>query len=249
MSKHALSISTAVHDQQRRPGTLSISWGMPERGVPAQALSAYHQVFTAAAALGTTICVASGDHGSVDQADGAGNLTVNVDHPACDPLVLACGGTQIDENVDVVWNGGSTLDQGGWAGGGGVSERFALPDYQRMAGVPASIVTAQPGRGVPDIAMSAVNYFTRCDTYEGPSGGTSAVAPLMAALVARFNQAKGKPVGFLNPFLYAHARTFRDVISGTNALSGGPGGYAAGPGWDTASGLGAPDGTALLNLL
>jgi hypothetical protein len=68
----------------------------------------------------------------------------------------------------------------------------------------SSADNGKPGRGVPDIAMSATNYFTRVDTSEGASGGTSAVAPLMAALVARLNQAKKKKVGFLNPFLYSH---------------------------------------------
>jgi kumamolisin len=97
--------------------------------------------------------------------------------------------------------------------------------------------------------MSATDYFTRVDSYEGPSGGTSAVAPLMAALVAKLNQAKGKNVGYLNPFLYAHPGAFTDVTSGTNALNGGPNGYAAKAGWDAATGLGTPDGDALLALL
>ena len=64
--------------------------------------------------------------------------------------------------------------------------------------------------------MSATNYFIRVDTSEGPSGGTSAVAPLMAALVARLNQAKKKNVGFLNPFLYLNVAkgVVRDVTCG-----------------------------------
>ena len=62
----------------------------------------------------------------------------------------------------------------GWAGGGGVSELIALPDYQKHCGVPRSIDDGKVGRGVPDIAMSATNYFTRVDGFEGASGGTSA---------------------------------------------------------------------------
>ena len=72
--------------------------------------------------------------------------------------------------------------------------------------LPGSLVNGKQGRGVPDIAMSAINYFTRIDSLEGPGGGTSAVAPLMAALIAKLNQAKGKNVGFLNPFLYENAQ-------------------------------------------
>src|SRR5439155_7658482 len=95
-----------------------------------------------------------------------------------------------------------------------------LPSYQKAANVPVSIASGEPGRGVPDIAMSATNYFTRVQGSEGTSGGTSAVAPLMASLVALLNQAKHKNVGFLNPFLYAHGKAVvKDVTSGNNAVS------------------------------
>jgi kumamolisin len=99
--------------------------------------------------------------------------------------------------------------------------------------------------------MSATNYFTRVDRQEGASGGTSAVAPLMAALVALLNQAKQKNVGFLNPFLYSNVAkgVVHDITSGTNAITNTVKGYNAGPGWDPCSGLGTPDGTAILNNL
>jgi kumamolisin len=88
------------------------------------------------------------------------------------------------------------------------------------------------------------------DTSEGTSGGTSAVAPLMAALVTRLNQAK-KNVGLLNPFLYANATkgVVHDVASGTNAIDQTIAGYQAGPGWDACTGLGTPDGMAILDNL
>jgi kumamolisin len=127
---------------------------------------------------------------------------------------------------------------------------FAVPSYQASAGVPVSIDSGKPGRGVPDIAMSATNYFTRVDSDEGASGGTSAVAPLMSALVALLNQAKKKNVGFLNPFLYTNAaKVVHDVTSGTNAITKTVKGYNAGKGWDACTGLGTPDGTAILNAL
>jgi kumamolisin len=96
--------------------------------------------------------------------------------------------------------------------------------------------------------MSAVNYFVRVDSAEGASGGTSAVAPLMAALVARLNQAKRKNVGFLNPFLYENAAkgVVQDVAHGTNAIKKTIGGYEAAKGWDPCTGLGTPDGIAIL---
>jgi kumamolisin len=251
------AISAAIHDSQRKPGVISISWGSPESAGDLQGLKAYHELFVTAAALGITVCVASGDHGSADMEAGQWDGQIHVDHPAVDELVLACGGTQINnQGQDIVWNDGTPFDTnvqggGGWVGGGGISQLVALPDYQKNAKVPVSIVNGQAGRGVPDVAMSATNYFTRVDGLEGPSGGTSAVAPLMAALIALLNQAKQKNVGFLNQFLYANVAkgVVQDVQSGTNAIKDTVKGYNAGPGWDACTGLGTPDGTAILNNL
>src|SRR3984957_20166119 len=250
------AISAAVHDSQRKPSVLSISWGGPEVSTDQQGVNAYHELFAAAGALGITVCVASGDHGTADLDAGDWDKKIHVEHPACDDLVLGCGGTQIVSEKDVVWNDGTPFDVqvaggGGWASGGGISTIFAVPTYQADAKLPVSIDTGKSGRGVPDIAMSATNYFTRVDTSEGASGGTSAVAPLMAALVARLSQAKKKNVGFLNPFLYSHVSegVVHDVTSGTNAIVHTIKGYQAGPGWDACTGLGTPNGTAILNKL
>jgi len=234
---------------------MSISWGGPEDTTDQQGVNEFHQVFVAAAALGITICVASGDHGTADTDSQHWDHKIHVDHPSVDDMVLSCGGTQVDAGVDVVWNDGTPFDPntpggGGWASGGGISEIFAVPTYQAGAGLPASLASGKAGRGVPDIAMSATNYFIRVDTFEGASGGTSAVAPLMAALVALLNQAKKNRVGFLNPFLYANAGTvMHDVTSGTNAIANTVKGYDAGVGWDACTGLGTPDGTAILSKL
>jgi len=250
------ALSAAIHDSQRKPGVISISWGASEQTTDQQGIDAYHQLFAAAAVLGITVCAASGDHGTANMDASEWDGKIHVNHPACDDMVLGCGGTQIDGGVDVVWNDGTPFDTnvaggGGWASGGGISEVFPVPSYQTGANLPVSIDDGKPGRGVPDIAMSATNYFTRVDKSEGASGGTSAVAPLMAALVARLNQAKQKNVGFLNPFLYANASkgVTHDVTSGTNAIFNTVKGYTAGPGWDACTGLGTPDGGAILNLL
>ncbi len=251
------AISAAIHDSERNPDVISISWGGPESTSDQQGVTAFHELFVAAAAAGVTVCVASGDHGTADSDAQDWDQKIHVDHPAVDDLVLACGGTQINsQGQDVVWNDGTAFDVnvpggGGWASGGGVSEVIALPSYQAKANVPVSIDSGKPGRGVPDIAMSATNYFSRVDSSEGASGGTSAVAPLMSALVVLLNQAKGKNVGFLNPFLYANATKgiFHDVTVGTNAITNTVKGYNAGPGWDACTGWGTPDGTAILNKL
>ena len=242
------TVSAAVHDAERNPSVISISWGGPED--PSE-IQSFRDIFLAAAAIGVTVCAASGDHGTADLDGGSWDGKIHVDHPAVDPYVLGCGGTQIENGVDVVWNDGTPFSDapggGGWASGGGVSEFVPVPAYQANAEVPVSLVTQKPGRGVPDIAMSATDYFTRTDGAEGQSGGTSAVAPLMAALVARLNQAKAKSVGFLNPFLYANAgKVMKRVTKGNNAIQGSTQGYPAGMG---STGLGTPDGKAILDNL
>lgn len=249
-------ISAAVHDRERKPGVISISWGSPESTTDQQGIAAFHEVFVAAAALGITVCAASGDHGTADEDAADWDGKIHVDHPAVDDFVIGCGGTQIDSNGnDVVWNDGTAFDTnvaggGGWAGGGGISQVFPVPNYQQNARLPVSIVSRAAGRGVPDIAMSATNYFTRVDGEEGAAGGTSAVAPLMSALIVRLNQAMQKNVGFLNPWLYANAGVVaHDVTQGTNALANTVQGYSAGTGWDACSGLGTPIGTAILGKL
>jgi kumamolisin len=252
------AISAAIHDTERNPTVISISWGGPESTSDQQGIQMFHDLFTQAAAAGITVCAATGDHGTADLDAQHWDGQIHVDHPAVDDMVLACGGTQIDDNgQDVVWNDGTPFDAnvqggGGWASGGGVSQVFAVPSYQANVSIPAAIVAnGKPGRGIPDVAMSATNYFTRVDSMEAPSGGTSAVAPLMSALVALLNQAKGKNVGFLNPFLYANVANgvVHAVTSGTNAISNTTDGYTAGAGWNACTGLGTPDGTAILNNL
>jgi kumamolisin len=249
------AINAAVHDTERNPSVISISWGGPEDPGEQQAMTAFHEVFVEAASLGLTICVAAGDHGTADLDGLHWDGKIHVDHPSVDDMVLSCGGTQIENGADVAWNDGTAFQNvpggGGWAGGGGISETVDVPAYQAKVKIPVSIVNKKKGRGVPDIAMSATNYFTRVQGQEGPSGGTSAVAPLMASLVALLNQAKKKNVGFLNPFLYANVSkgVVKDVIKGTNAIKDTVKGYTPRSGWDACTGLGTPDGTKILNNL
>ncbi len=240
------AITTAVHDNLRKPSVVSISWGGPESTWTAQSLTAYDQAFQDAGLLGVTVCCASGDDGSTDNVtDG----TAHVDFPASSPHVLACGGTRMESSggkisLEVVWNHGA----GNGASGGGVSDHFPLPAYQAGAKVPVSVNPAHfKGRGVPDIAGDAdpaTGYQIHVDGKDAVFGGTSAVAPLWAALIALINQQLGKPVGFLNTTLYAKgAGGLRDITAGTN------GAYQAGPGWDACTGLGSPNGQALLTAL
>ncbi len=243
------AVSQAAHASPA-PASMSISWGQSESQWTAQARHAFDQALADACALGVTVTVAAGDDGSTDrQTDGASH----VDFPAASPHALACGGTRLNANgstgavtSEVVWNNGA----GNGATGGGVSTAFALPSWQQNVGVPA--VGGGTGRGVPDVAAVAdpqTGYRVRVDGQDTVIGGTSAVAPLWAALVARLCQATGKRFGQLQPALYAHAAAgttppgFRDVTQGNN------GAYQAGPGWDACTGLGVPEGSALLAAL
>jgi len=201
-------------------------------------------VCQSAAALGITITVAAGDDGSTD--GGTGN---NVDFPASSPHVLACGGTKLEASgatisSEVVWN---ELANKEGATGGGVSTVFALPTWQANAHVPAS-TTSTGGRGVPDVsgdADPATGYTIRVDGQTTVIGGTSAVAPLWAGLVAVANQQLGTQVGFLQPAIYAAqaASGFNDITQGNN------GAFSAGPGWDACTGLGSPIASKLIPLL
>ncbi len=239
------AVIEAVHAPQR-PAAVSISWGAPEADWTGQARAALDTAIAEAGALGVTVCCAAGDNGS---ADGLADGRAHVDFPASSPHALACGGTRLLGTGSTIaseaaWNDGP----GGGATGGGVSDVYPLPAWQAHAGVPAS---ANPGgrrgRGVPDVAGDAdpqSGYRVQVDGSPAVYGGTSAVAPLWAGLVARFSQALGAPLGFLNPRLYAAAgQGFHDVLAGSN------GAYSAGPGWDPCTGLGSPDGARLLAVI
>ena len=231
------AIAAAVHDSQRSPSVISISWGGPESGWPAQDIDALNQAFQAAATLGITVCCASGDSGAVD---GSADNTPTVDFPASSPYVLGCGGTRLPpQGAETAWNDGA---QGG-ASGGGYSAHFPRPAWQTGSG-PA--LQAKTGRGVPDVAGDAdpvTGYNVTIGGQATVVGGTSAVAPLWAGLVALCNQSRGRNAGFVNPVLYANPAAFTDITQGNNN------GFKAGPGWDPVTGLGSPVGASIAKLL
>lgn len=131
---------------------------------------------------------------------------------------------------------------------------FPVPSNQQGIVSQVNASTNQSGRGVPDIAADASptsGYKIRLNGgQEEPIGGTSAVAPLVAGLVALANESLGKPVGFINARLYQITAGFNDITTGSNDITGGhlPG-YSASKGWDAASGLGSPQGQTLIQQL
>jgi kumamolisin len=241
------AVTAATFDAVNRPSVLSISWGNAEIYWTPQAMQAMDQAFQAAAAVGMTVCCASGDDGSRNRVDDG---RAHVDFPASSPHVLGCGGTRLLAangaiGSETVWN-----DAYG-ATGGGVSDVFARPDFQAASGVP---VSANPGgrigRGVPDVAGDAdpaTGYQILVDGQNLVAGGTSAVAPLWAALLALINEQLAEPVGYLNPLLYQQL-VGEAVVTG-DVTGGGNGAYLAGGGWDACTGLGTPHGENLLATL
>ncbi|MGZ3324026.1 MAG: S53 family peptidase [Xanthobacteraceae bacterium] len=230
------AIAHAIHDTTNKPSVISISWGSAEVNWTDQAMAALDAACQSAAALGITITVASGDNGSSDAVNDKKN---HVDFPASSPHVLPCGGTNLQGNGtsisdETVWN---AQPQGG-ATGGGVSDVFPLPAWQAGARVPKPSKPSG-GRGVPDVsgdADPASGYIVRVDGKTFVIGGTSAVAPLWAGLIAVANQHNGKSAGFIQPAIYAAKAkgAFRDILVGDN------GGFKAGPAWDPCTGLGSP---------
>jgi kumamolisin len=240
------AITTAIHDTTNKPSIISISWGGSESTWTAQAMTAMDDAFQAAATMGITVCVASGDNGSSDGVSDGGD---HVDFPASSPFALACGGTSLQVSgtaisSEVVWNNGANNG----ASGGGVSSFFALPAWQEGLKTVANQgkSSALTMRGVPDVAGDAdpqTGYNVRIDGTDTVIGGTSAVAPLWAALLARINQVSGKPAGYLNAQLYQKPTALRDITSGNN------GDFDAAAGWDACTGLGSPNGSALGGLI
>jgi kumamolisin len=233
------------------PTAISISWGQSEDQWSAPARASMDAAFADAALLGATVLCAAGDSGSTDREPQA---APHCDFPASSPHVLGCGGTSLQlasvatVATEVVWNDGGA----GGATGGGVSDAFPVPDWQAAAGVPPRSGTRATGRGVPDVAAVAdprTGYQVLVDGQSEVIGGTSAVAPLWAGLCCRNAQLLGRPLGLANGALYAGATAgsaapgFRDITEGSN------GAYQAAVGWDPCTGLGVPNGAALLDVL
>jgi kumamolisin len=226
------AIAAAVHDTQRKPSIISISWGQAESEWTASAMDSYDALLADAAAAGISVYVASGDNGASDGEPSG----LHVDFPASSPSAIGCGGTTLRTDSEVVWN---ELAANEGATGGGFSAHFAMPSYQ------TGVVTGD-GRGVPDVAGNAdptTGYAVRVDGQDQVIGGTSAVAPLWAALTALANQRNGANAGAPHARLYGAVAAFRDITSGNND------GFEAGTGWDACTGLGSPNGTAAADAL
>lgn len=262
------ALDRAIHGGRKIPNVLSISWGNAEdKGIwTNQAIAQINEIFKEAAYLGITICVAAGDDGS---SDGVTDGHAHVDFPAASPYVLSVGGTTISSKnasaPDIVWKEGDGLRvNGGGSTGGGVSGVLPRPKWQKAIDIRSVNPGAIVGRCVPDVAANAdwnaSPYLLVANGTQQASGGTSAAAPLWAALIALINAKRSakNPVGYLTPLLYRPLRgnarktvgaaACTDVLSGNNTTDE-IGGYSAASGYDAASGWGTPNGERLLSVL
>lgn len=225
-------IRSAIFDEEHRPSILSISFGFPEHLWTPVALTILDELFTAAALLGVTIFCASGDRGAEVDENGKAHVLA----PASSPFAQSCGGTTIPAGADAA-------SESGWnQSGGGFSESFGVPPWQSAAIAAASTYGVPPGRGVPDVAAQVwPGYPIFFEGAQVAMGGTSAAAPMWAALTARLNQRLGKPLGFFTPLLYGGAPNalLHDVLTGGNDR------YRCAAGWNPCTGLGVPNGVAI----
>ncbi len=272
---------------QRLAQVVTTSWGQCEPAEGSGQVAAENLLFQQAATEGMSVVSASGDDGSEDcfGTPGASGTALEVDDPASQPDVTGVGGTSLSANPstgarlgETVWNDGPATG----ASGGGVSSMWPMPGYQAQAPASLHVINGNSSgspcnapsgdcREVPDVSADGdpdtgyVIYWNG-NGAAGPLdpagwqdvGGTSAAAPVWAALLALANatgRCAGTPLGFANPALYnaaatAYSADFNDVTSSDNDMTGVNGGlFPAGPGYDMATGLGSPNATALAQTL
>jgi subtilase family serine protease len=212
-----------------------------------------HATLQQAADRHVTVVASSGDTGVISD----NGPPEQVSLPASDPLVLGVGGTALNASFttgayhgEMAWNADTDASAGGY------SALFARPSYQD--GVPR----IGRMRGVPDVGADADSSTAMSLMFTGgvpyPAQGTSAATPLWAAVIALADQDAGQHLGFVDPAIYAIARSpayhraFHDVTTGDNSVLWPTRvftGYQAGPGWDPVTGWGSPNAQALVPLL
>jgi len=247
---------------------ISISDGTSESDWGASAITLINAALKRAASKGITICCSSGDFGARNRPPGLhkADTKARVNFPASSPFALACGGTTLAMSrgkfaSETAWN--STVDGLQVATGGGMSGCFTRPAFQsslrpkfKRSGIwtQKGSATAFNGRLVPDVAAHADHNGGYAIVLAGKpffADGTSASAPLWAALLACVGEQIGRPVGWLNKNLAraAAAGAFNDITTGNNKIDGVGRWFEAGPGWDPCTGYGSPNGERLAAFL
>jgi subtilase family serine protease len=232
---------------------VSISGSHGEHFFTAAEVARIHAALQQAAGRNVTVVASSGDTGVISD----GGPPVQVSLPASDPLVLGAGGTALGASSatgayhgEMAWNADTSASAGGY------SSLFRRPSYQD------GVSRIGRMRGVPDVAADADSSTAMTLMFTGgvpyPAQGTSAATPLWAAVIALADQDAGQHLGFVNPAIYAIARSpaypraFHDVVTGDNSVFWPTRlftGYQAGPGWDPITGWGSPNAQTLVPLL
>ncbi|KAK3314311.1 alkaline serine protease [Apodospora peruviana] len=265
---------------------ISISYGGGEADLPAYYNQRQCSEIMKLGLQGVTVVISSGDSGVGSYpgdggfANGCAGTDNRVFYPASDatcPYVLSVGSTEFykthnNSNTTEIKYGERATRR--FPSGGGFSNVFEAPDYQKKAvaeyfetvklgftgyedaGTNFSDVGTGVyhigGRGYPDVAAVGDAYVIRFNGTWRTIGGTSLSAPVWAAMLTLVNEeriAAGKPtVGFVNPILYSHPEIFNDVKTGSNPACNSTG-FLASPGWDPVSGLGSPQYPKLLEVL
>jgi kumamolisin len=233
---------------------ITISWGTTE---PAGLYGFLEPSLLNAANAKITVCVASGDWGS----SFAGQNSLQIYYPSSSLYVISVGGTNLtlgagDSRLVETDDNRNPQFGDGWGGGGGLSKLFSLPPWQSglyYTPIVDSVIgspTALTVRGIPDISAPMNVYALYLNSVVGGAGGTSLAAPLMAGVLARYQQLTGIQRSSVeyNEIFYANPGAFYDIVVGTNNTQSVDG-YAGTSGWDCVTGLGPPIGTALYDLL
>jgi kumamolisin len=234
------AFSKAIFDRTHAPSVINCSWGAPEIDSLPKYLLSLDRLFQDASLKGVTICASAGDLGDGTELFGE----PRPQFPASSPYALACGGSSVSADLSQETSWYETLPglPGAMSGGGGFSQTFAIPSWQKDAGIGST------WRGYPDVAAKADvlnGYDVVVTGLDLPMGGTSAAAPLWSALVALINERLGRPVGLLGPHLYT--KPFAQAVRNVTQSGGGP--CTPVPGWNPCTGLGSPIGTGLLAAL
>jgi Pro-kumamolisin, activation domain len=211
---------------------VSISWGACEAVLSQGTVQAEDNSFKQMVAQGQTVFVASGDSGAYGCAPFGGSTasTLSISDFGGSPNVVTVGGTRLNVSTSAtyqsesVWNHG-TASSG--AGGGGISKYWSAPSWQTLSG---AVTGTSPMRTIPDITADAdpsTGYLIYAQQGAGTTanwlliGGTSAAAPLWAALQARANQLANARLGLITPALYNLYKADKNAHSATGVTLNG----------------------------
>jgi subtilase family serine protease len=272
-AKASMDVSAALRLGMAQGAVISFSHSWGEQCFTKADVAQLNSALQSDATHDVTVVNSSGDIGaSTNPCPGARTAFTGVkgvNLPGSDPLVLAAGGTSLQAShatgayaSETVWNTPPGQSPLGFSlsSAGGFSQVFSRPAYQ------GDVPGMGAGREVPDVSADAdgntgmaLAITDRGQNYilTGASG-TSAAAPLWAAVITLADQYAGRHLGFVNPAIYrigrsaAYHSAFHDITSGTNTVESRSQtitGYRAGPGWDLVTGWGSPDAQALVPLL